>query len=136
MYEPPKNDEEKTIGIFARHSGKEFVTGWLVCIRGKEKGRDYRIHNGNNWIGRSYQMDICIVDDPSISRDNHANIVYDYKSNKFFLLPGQGASVLLNGEALLNPKEIRKRDRITLGNSTFAFVPFCEEDFTWEKEKD
>ena len=29
------------------------VTGWLVCVDGPEKGRDYRLHEEYNYIGRS-----------------------------------------------------------------------------------
>lgn len=134
MYEAQKGDDEKTIGIFAKQTGKDCVTGWLVCIRGKERGRDYRLHNGNNWIGRGYHMDVCVVEDPSVSRENHANIVYDYKSNKFFLAPGNGNTTILNGEAVLRPRELKERDRITLGESDFVFVPFCKEGDVWEQE--
>lgn len=135
LYEAPKSDDQKTIGIFARQSGTDYVTGWLVCIQGKEKGRDYRLHNGNNWIGRSLGMDVCIVDDPGISRENHATIVYDHRSNRFFLVPGSGTLTRLNGELLVKAKELKKRDEILLGESTFAFIPFCEEGHVWKKEE-
>lgn len=135
VYVPPKGDDEKTIGIFAKKSGGDCVTGWLVCVKGKERGRDYRLHNGNNWIGRGYQMDVCVVEDPSISRENHANIVYDYRSGKFFLAPGNGMTVYLNGEAILKAGELKARDRIGIGESEFSFVPFCGEGFVWEEEE-
>lgn len=135
LYEPPKGDDQKTIGVFGRQSGKDFVTGWLVCTKGREKGRDYRIYNGNNWIGRGYQMDICIVDDPAISRERHAVMVYDHRSNKFFLSPGSGTITMVNHEMLVKAKEIKSRDKITLGESEFTFVPFCVEGETWEREE-
>ena len=133
--EDESGDDQRTVGVFGRQSGKDFVTGWLVCTKGSEKGRDYRIYNGNNWIGRGYQMDICIVDDPSISRERHAVLVYDYKSNKFFLSPGCGTITMVNQEILTKAKELKSRDRITLGKSEFTFVPFCVEGETWEREE-
>ena len=33
------------------------VVEWLVCIDGPEKGRDYRIRSGNNYIGRSQDIE-------------------------------------------------------------------------------
>lgn len=135
LYETLPGDDQRTVGVFGRQSGKDFVTGWLVCTKGSEKGRDYRIYNGNNWIGRGYQMDICIVDDPSISRERHAVLVYDHKSNKFFLSPGSGTITMVNQEILTKAKELKSRDRITLGESEFTFVPFCVEGETWEREE-
>lgn len=132
---PIPDDEGKTIGLFSRNSGNDFVTGWIVCIQGPEKGRDYRLHYGNNWVGRSLQMDISMADDLSITRDRHANIVYDYKSNKFFLVPTKGTDITLNGEALIRPGELKKRDRIGLGKSIFSFIPFCEGEYIWDIEK-
>src|SRR5262249_26846325 len=29
------------------------VVGWLVCVEGPDKGRDFRIHSEKNFIGRS-----------------------------------------------------------------------------------
>lgn len=135
LYETLPGDDQRTVGVFGRQSGKDFVTGWLVCTKGSEKGRDYRIYNGNNWIGRGYQMDICIVDDPSISRERHAVLVYDHKSNKFFLSPGSGTITMVNQEILTKAKELKSRDRITLGESEFTFIPFCVEGETWEREE-
>ena len=34
------------------------VTGWLVCIEGPSKGRDYKIMTEKNFLGRSETMDI------------------------------------------------------------------------------
>ena len=133
LYEAQKADDQKTVGLFARQSGKDFVTGWLVCTEGKEKGRDYRLHNGNNWIGRSFRMDVCVVDDSLISRENHATIVYDYRSNRFFLTPGKGTVTRVNGETLVKARELKKRDEIALGESKFVFIPFCEEGCSWGK---
>ena len=135
LYETLPGDDQRTVAVFGRQSGKDFVTGWLVCTKGSEKGRDYRIYNGNNWIGRGYQMDICIVDDPSISRERHAVLVYDHKSNKFFLSPGSGTITMVNQEILTKAKELKSRDRITLGESEFTFIPFCVEGETWEREE-
>lgn len=127
-------DDQKTIGIFGSRSGQEYVTGWLVCVKGNEKGRDYRLHNGNNWIGRSYQMDICIVDDPKISRENHATIVFEPRSSKFFLTAGKGTITTCNGEMVTKAVELKSRDCLGLGESEFVFIPFCKEGQTWEKE--
>lgn len=32
------------------------VVGWLVCTEGVNKGTDYRLHQGRNFVGRSSEM--------------------------------------------------------------------------------
>lgn len=136
MYGSIPKDDEKTIGIYSKNSGRTGVAGWLVCTEGKERGRDYRLYGGYNWIGRDYRMDVCVVEDEGISRYRHAAIVYDKRSGVYFLLPGNGISTFLNGGMIMEAAELKRRDTIRIGSSTFVFVPFCEEGFTWEQGKD
>lgn len=37
------------------------VCGWLVCIEGARVGKDYKIKNGKNFVGRGDDMDIQIL---------------------------------------------------------------------------
>ena len=53
------------------------VCGWLVCIEGARIGRDYKIKDGKNFVGRGDDMDIQILGDNEISRKNHTIIVSD-----------------------------------------------------------
>lgn len=109
------------------------IAGWLVCIDGPEKGKDYRIHEENNYIGRSSQMDISILSDTSVSRENHAIIAYDTRDRAFYFSPCRGASIVRhNGKAVLNNVELKYGDRIEIGKGTFLFVPLCGENFQWE----
>lgn len=108
------------------------VAGWLVCIDGPEKGKDYRIHEENNYIGRSSQMDISIPSDTTISRENHAIIAYDVRDRMFFFAPSRGASIVRhNGRAVLSTVELKSGDRVEIGKCTFLFVPLCGENFQW-----
>lgn len=52
------NDYGRTIGYYSPVRGNDYVTGWLVCVKGPEKGRDYRLHHGFNRLGRSMDMDV------------------------------------------------------------------------------
>ena len=108
------------------------VTGWLVCIDGPEKGKDYRIHEEYNYIGRSSKMDVAIEGDPTISRENHAIIAYDTVEKIFYFAPVSGASIVRhNGRAVLGSVEVKGGDRIQIGKCTFLFVPLCGENFQW-----
>ena len=123
-------DEERTVGIFSSKGTFLPVVGWLVCIEGVEKGRDYRIASGRNFIGRAYQMDITISDDQEISKENHCSVIYDPKSFKFTLAPGSSISYI-NGEEVRKPVELRIYDKISLGKTVLQFVPYCKEGVSW-----
>ena len=110
------------------------VTGWLVCIEGPPKGRDYRIFTEKNFIGRSEQMDIQILGDNKIAKKNHAVLVYDPKKRQSLILPGDSHGlVYVNDEAIYTPVELAPYDVIELGVSKFIFIPLCGENFEWEE---
>mgnify|MGYP003208667725 CR=1 FL=1 len=128
---PSQSDEGKTISIRSEFVGNDYVTGWLVCIEGAELGRDYRIHYGFNRVGRDLTMDICIVDDTKISRNNHCSIVYDDRKNKFHICQGKGTVTYLNDKLLSSAQELKAHDIIAIGDSKFEFIPFCREGRQW-----
>lgn len=129
-----ENDTGKTVAVFQKNFNREPVAGWLVCIEGAERGKDYRIAAKNNSIGRSETMDICIRGDKAISRENHARIAYDGKHNNFYFIPDASVNgVYLNEEPIFVPTQIKKGDVIELGESKFLFVPFCDNTFTWKE---
>ena len=110
------------------------VVGWLVCVTGddSEKGRSYTLHSEKNYIGRSELMDITINGDLRISRERHAVISYNPKSNSFKIYPGESRGlVYLNGEEVDIPKKLEVYDNIELGNTLLIFIPFCGEHFQW-----
>lgn len=128
-------DDEKTVSYFSKEKGNDFVTGWLVCIKGPEKGRAYALYYGFNRIGRSYGMDIYLEEDRQITRECHCAVVYEYNKNEFFLVPEGGNLVYLNGEFLDKAAKIETGDVFKIGNSEFEFVAFCRGDRKWEKRE-
>ncbi len=127
-------DSERTIGIFSRARGNDFVTGWLVCVAGPERGRDYRLHHGYNNLGRSSGQDIYVSGDPGISREGHCSVVYDPAHSQFLLVPLKGNLVYRNEEMLEHPVRIENGDRFRAGSSIFELVVFCREGHTWEEK--
>lgn len=126
-------DTGKTVAVFQKNFAREPVTGWLVCIEGAEKGKDYRVVAKNNTIGRSEEMDICIKGDTAISRENHARLAYDGKHNNFYFIPAESTnSVYINDEPTYVPTQLKKGDVIELGESKFIFIPFCDHSFNWQ----
>lgn len=130
---PASLDEGKTVGMFLKNEGIDPVVGWLVCIEGKDRGKDYRIHSDKNTIGRSDNNDITISGDQMISREGHANIVYDPKKKQFRLLSGSGRGlVYLNDEAVDFVSVLKANDTIEIGETKLMFVPFCGVAYDWE----
>lgn len=130
--EEKEEDMGKTVGVFQKKMNMEPIVGWLVCIDGPDKGKDFRIWAKNNTIGRSEKMDICIKGDTTISRENHARLAYDEKHNNFHLIPAESTNnIYLNEEPIYIPTKLGDYDLIEFGDSKFVFVPFCNEKFTW-----
>lgn len=129
-------DPEATKAIWTQQIGIDPVVGWLVCTKGANRGRDYRIRSGWNSIGRDPSMQICIAGDDTISRDDHAKIFFDPKSLSFHITSGSGRSgVYVNGSAVLQPTTINVFDNIEIGNTTCLFIPFCGEKYSWGAEE-
>lgn len=112
------------------------VVGWLVCISGAAKGRDFRVHSQYNYIGRARHMDICIEGDTTISSENAAILAYDDQQKIFFFAPGQGRNLVrVNGRAVLNTVELQAYDKLTIGKTTLLFMPLCGERFDWNEQE-
>ncbi len=130
-----ESNEGKTVAVIKETMGIDPVVGWLVCISGSEKGKDYRIHADNNFIGRNPKMDICIEGDDTISRENHAVISYDTVDGIYYFSPGDGRSIVrYNGKAIFQTTELQSHDHIIIGKTELVFVPFCNDKFSWIEE--
>lgn len=110
-----------------------FVTGWLVCVKGPERGRDYRLKHGFNQIGRSHRMDVCIFEDDGISRDAHCSVVYEDRKNQFLLVPGTGSLTWKEGALVEAPVPLKSGERFQIGETELEFIAFCRDDIKWEK---
>ncbi|MFL6414854.1 MAG: FHA domain-containing protein [Bryobacteraceae bacterium] len=119
---------ELTQGFFKTRFDFDPPVGWIVCIDGPVKGKDYRVYSENNSIGRSETMRICISGDDSIARENHAVLTYDPEANAYYIRPGTATGLAWhNRAAVFGPVELKPFDEIKLGKSTFLFVPLCGE---------
>lgn len=128
-------DDDKTISFgFFGMGDVQPVTGWLVCMTGEERGQDYRLHVGKNFIGRSPSMDVVLVDDKTISREKHCAVVYEPKRNLFYLSAEGGNLVYLNDTLTETSKQLKEGDKITVGETTLLFIPFCRGTRRWEED--
>ena len=130
-------DNDKTISAISSEFGIDPVVGWLVCIEGAAKGRDYRLTAGRNFIGRGDAMTVSIKGDRSISSYKHAILSYDPVGNCFFVMPGTSTQLFyLNGKVVLETVRLNAGDILKLGNTRLLFVPCCTESFSWNESKD
>ena len=128
-----QRDSGITVAIVRKKIGIDPVVGWLVCVDGSEKGRDYRIRSEKNYIGRDASMDICISGDETISRENHAMISFNPRNFRFTIAPGSSRGlVYLNGEEVGIPEDLKPYDLIELGQSKLMFIAFCGDKFQWD----
>ena len=127
-------DDGRTVALIQSSLGIDPVVGWLICVEGREKGRDYRIHSDNNYIGRSEKMDICLRGDETISRENQAVITFDASDNSYYFSPGDGRSIVrVNNTAIFQTVKLEAYDRLIIGTTELLFLPLCGEKFRWEK---
>ena len=110
------------------------VVGWIVCIEGPSKGRDYRVMAKKNCLGSAEGMDMQISGDQDIAKRNHAVFVYDPPNRSTLLLHGNTHGlVYLNDEVVYKPRALISHDIISIGKSKFLFVPLCGEHFEWDE---
>lgn len=128
-----EGDKTISFGFFGMGDERP-VTGWLVCIKGEDRGKDYRLHSGKNFVGRSSVMDVILMNDRTISREKHCSVIYDPIGKTFFLAPEAGNISYLNGVIIEDATELVSGDEIQLGETTLVFVPFCQEGRTWGEE--
>lgn len=97
------------------------IVGWLVSYSHDKMGRDYRLFEGRNTIGKGIDNSILIADDPSISK-NHLTILYN--NNNYYLsdeMSGNGTKI--NGKSI-RPKDaidIKDGDVIEIGITSLLF---------------
>lgn len=129
-------DYDKTqANAFNSVAGFDPIVGWLVCVKGPNRGRDYRLHSGTNFIGSSKEMDVCIDNDKTISRTNAASISYDDVGRVFFIQKGDSRNLIyVNGAAVRSDADLSIYDHIIIGSTELIFIPLCCDKFTWQED--
>lgn len=133
-----EEDDNKTIAIFSKKNSTykmDPVVGWLIILNGESKGRDYRLHSDNNFIGRSSEMDVNLEHDSTVSRENHAVLAYDSKLHQFVLSAAGGRAIIrVNDEPVYNITKLKDYDKIEIGETIMLFRSLCGDDFSWNDD--
>ncbi len=128
----PQAQRGKTVAVIQKEIGIDPAVGFLVCVEGPQKGQDFRLTAGRNFIGRGNDMDIALSEDDTVSRENHAIVSYDAKNNSFLVMPGQGRGIsYLNGNEVASALALNPFDKMELGKTTLLFLPLCGPQFRW-----
>ena len=108
-------------------------TGWLVAIKGPGKGAVLTVGIGNNGVGRGDEPRITIpFNDNEISRGQSFSVVYDPKHRRYYLLPGNGKTlVYVEDQPVLERLDLVSGMYFQVGQTTFRFVALCDENFSW-----
>lgn len=124
--------DEKTRGRFTKES-EEPVVGWLICIQGESQGKSFELHDGKNSIGRMRTNKVCLVDENSVSREEHAFVMFDARNTVFYIMQGNSDKITyLNNSPVFTAQPLQELDKIQLGECELLFVPLCSERFKWE----
>ena len=108
------------------------VVGWLVCTKGPDFGKDFRIHSDYNRLG-SMEGDIIVPGDKKISKRNHMRISYEPRKRTFSVSPFEGSNyIYLNNEPLEGAARLKNFDVIATGDTELTFIAFCGENFSWD----
>ena len=112
--------------------------GFLIIVDGPGKGRFVSYGYGVNTIGRGEGQRVRLdFGDANISRENHAQIVFDPQSRKILLRHELGANLTyFKGEAVLTPAEIGPRESFRIADTTLMVLPLCDENWDWDNLAD
>lgn len=124
--------DSHTVPVDQAELGFEPTVGWVVCIKGPDKGKDIALKYGFNSVGRDPQMKICIPNDDQISRQNHCTILYEPNNRKFYMVGNTTNLVYVNGNFVVSTLELAANDIIKLGATELMFIPLCGPAFDWK----
>ncbi len=98
------------------------IKGWIVTFDLESFGRDFKIHEGNNNIGRSPVNDITVPDEKVSGK--HCVILYRHAEKTFFIKDNMSNNgTFLNGNSLPpdQASELKDGDKIKVGDVVFLF---------------
>jgi predicted component of type VI protein secretion system len=111
----------------------KFPVCWIVVADGPGRGESFSLLTGMSQIGRGEDQAIQLdFGDNSISRSNHAAIVYDAGSKEFLLGHGGKSNIVrLNDKPVISNENLKTGDIIRIGDTALRFVALCDDTFNW-----
>ena len=117
------------------------VVGWLICVKGPDLGKDFRLRAGYNNISRSPDREV-VLSDGKISKSTVGWVLYTQECRDYDIGAekkdiGTTNVMFVNDKKLLpgDHHTLKHHDRIRLGDTELLFIPFCGDEFDWEAEQ-
>ena len=113
----------------------KFPVGWIVVVEGPGRGESFTMQSGMSQIGRGDDQAIQLdFGDNSISRSNHAAIVYDAETKEFLLGHGGKSNIVrLNNKPVISNETLKTGDHIKIGETVLRFIALCDKSFNWSE---
>ena len=112
------------------------AAGWLVCVSGPDKGKDFCVITEKTLIGRSgsnsYKVELS---DGKISRNSAVAVIAYLPDTHSFVIspvPGGNLFVRLNNRGIQGPCALNDNDIIHIGDTVLVFISFCNQNFDWD----
>ncbi len=100
-------------------SVKRKLVGWLVSFTLDESGRDFRLFEGKNMLGRNLSNDIRIPQDGKVS-GKHATILF--RGNSFYVKDEMATNPSFHNDEEIKPGQtvdVKDGDALKFGSNTF-----------------
>lgn len=135
----PSANEGEVVSMFdkaekvAPKARAKFPVGWVLVVSGPGRGECFALENGMSQIGRGEDQTVQLdFGDNTISRQNHAAIVYDPETHIFMLGHGGKKNIVrLNGTPVISNEKLTTNDEIKIGETKMRFIALCTEEFNW-----
>ena len=108
------------------------IVGWLVCVEGPEKGKDFRVYQKLNMIGKSERAGIRLRDEAGLPFPIWARLAYSTDDNRCRISAISAGHVLHNGKEIEEAVALSSGDRLVLGGCEYIFVALCGDSFRWD----
>ena len=108
------------------------IVGWLVCVEGPEKGKDFRVYQKLNMIGKSERAGIRLRDEAGLPFPIWARLTYSADDNRCRISAISAGHVLHNGKEIEEAVALSSGDRLVLGGCEYIFVALCGDSFRWD----
>ena len=119
--EPQELPDDAKTQMIAIPEGELFkpCVGWVVIWDGPLKGKDFRLVEGRNRIGKRADMNVVLTD-PDVEPE-HAHIVFTRNKQYFLSDAGTSSGTYVNGERLMETLQIVDNDVIRIGKTVLRF---------------
>lgn len=95
------------------------VVGWLVCMKGPQKGADFRLYDGKNVMGTAADADIVVYD--QFVSAKHAVILVESAKAKYAIQDLESRNkTFVNREQVIK-QDLVDNDEIRIGQVEFRF---------------